>query len=202
MADINLGSTIRELRKQRGITQETLAAALSVTAQAVSKWESGVSFPEMTMIPLIAGYFEVSLDVLFDFDLRKIAGMVQSRIQLYSEIPDQIDFLNAVPEYDVAMYTHKKSKSTAESSLQILKETIPLLAELESFDNDSLFAALSAYASEKGFKVNTVMWPLRTAVSGRQATPSGATGIMDVLGKDESLRRLRMGLEKIEQAAE
>ena len=135
-----------------------------------------------------------------DFDLRKIAGMVQSRIQLYSEIPEQIDFLNAVPEYDVAMYTHKKSKSTAESSLQILKETIPLLAELESFDNDSLFAALSAYASEKGFKVNTVMWPLRTAVSGKQATPAGATGIMELLGKEETLIRLQNAVEKLEQA--
>lgn len=135
-----------------------------------------------------------------DFDLRKIAGMVQSRIQLYSEIPDQIDFLNAVPEYDAAMYTHKKSKSTAESSLQILKETIPLLAELESFDNDSLFAALSAYASEKGFKVNTVMWPLRTAVSGKQATPAGATGIMELLGKEETLVRLQNAVEKLEQA--
>ena len=135
-----------------------------------------------------------------DFDLRKIAGMVQSRIQLYSEIPEQIDFLNAVPEYDVAMYTHKKSKSTAESSLQILKETIPLLAELESFDNDSLFAALSAYASEKGFKVNTVMWPLRTAVSGKQATPAGATGIMELLGKEETLIRLQKAVEKLEQA--
>ena len=81
MADINLGSTIRELRKQRGITQETLAAALSVTPQAVSKWESGVSFPEMIMIPLIAGYFEVSLDVLFDFDLRKIKTHIQKILE-------------------------------------------------------------------------------------------------------------------------
>ena len=77
MTDINLGGTIRELRKQKGITQETLAAALSVTPQAVSKWESGVSFPEMTMIPMIAGYFEVSLDTLFDYDLRKVKTHIQ-----------------------------------------------------------------------------------------------------------------------------
>ena len=77
MTDINLGGTIRDLRKQRGITQETLAAALCVTPQAVSKWESGVSFPEMTMIPMIAGYFEVSLDTLFDYDIRKVKTHVQ-----------------------------------------------------------------------------------------------------------------------------
>ena len=72
MTDINLGGTIRDLRKQKGITQETLAVALSVTPQAVSKWESGISFPEMTMIPILAGYFEVSLDTLFDYDVRKV----------------------------------------------------------------------------------------------------------------------------------
>lgn len=72
MTDINLGGTLRELRKQRGITQETLAAALSVTPQAVSKWESGISYPDMAMIPMIAGYFEVSLDTLFGYDLRKV----------------------------------------------------------------------------------------------------------------------------------
>ena len=81
MTDINLGGTIRELRKQKGITQETLAAALSVTPQAVSKWESGISFPEMTMIPMIAGYFEVSLDTLFDFDLRKIKTHTQKILE-------------------------------------------------------------------------------------------------------------------------
>ena len=134
------------------------------------------------------------------FDLRKIAGMVQSRIQLYKEIPDQVDFLNEVPEYDTAMYTHKKSKSTAESSLTILKETLPLLEELDAFDNDSLFGLLSSYASEKNYKVNTVMWPLRTAVSGKQATPAGATGIMELLGKEETLRRLRAAVEKLGSA--
>lgn len=81
MTNINLGGTIRDLRKQRNITQETLAAALSVTPQAVSKWESGVSFPDMNTIPLIAGYFEVSLDTLFDFDLRKIKTHIQKILE-------------------------------------------------------------------------------------------------------------------------
>lgn len=78
MQEINLGSTLRQLRKKKGITQETLAAALSVTPQAVSKWESGVSYPEMTMIPMIAGYFEVSLDTLFDYDLTRVRNKIQS----------------------------------------------------------------------------------------------------------------------------
>lgn len=81
MSEINLGGTIRDLRKQRGITQETLADALSVTPQAVSKWESGVSYPDMSMIPMIAGYFEVSLDTLFDFDLRKVRTHIQNLLE-------------------------------------------------------------------------------------------------------------------------
>ena len=79
-------------------------------------------------------------------------------------------------------------------------ETIPLLETAEDFGNDALFGLLSAYAKQNEMKVNTVMWPLRTAVSGKQATPAGATGIMEVLGKDETIRRLRAGLDKIEHA--
>lgn len=72
MSEINLGVQIRTLRKKKGLTQEALAAALSVTPQAVSKWESGTSYPEIGMIPLIAAYFDVSLDTLFDFDVRRL----------------------------------------------------------------------------------------------------------------------------------
>lgn len=133
-------------------------------------------------------------------DKEKIADMVKTRIQVFPDIPEMIDFFEAVPEYDAALYIHKKSKSTLESSKKVLTETIPILESLESFDNDSMFAALKDYAGEQGLKVNTVMWPLRTAVSGKAATPSGATGIMDVLGKSESIRRLKAGLAKIEAA--
>ena len=98
------------------------------------------------------------------------------------------------------MYVHKKSKSTPETSAQVLKETLPLLEASDAFDNDSLFALLKSYAELAELKVNTVMWPIRTALSGKQATPAGATGIMEVLGKEESLRRIRIGLEKLEHS--
>jgi glutamyl-tRNA synthetase len=135
-----------------------------------------------------------------DYDKKKIADMVKTRIQIFPDIPDMIRFFEELPEYDASMYTHKKSKSTLESSKKVLTETIPILETLEPFNNDSMFEALKSYANEQGLKVNTVMWPLRTAVSGMAATPSGATGIMDVLGKDESIRRLKAGLAKVEAA--
>ena len=133
-------------------------------------------------------------------DIRKIGEMVKTRIQIFPDITEQVDFFSGVPAYDVSMYVHKKSKSTLETSRKVLMETIPLLETAEDFGNDALFGLLSAYAKQNEMKVNTVMWPLRTAVSGKQATPAGATGIMEVLGKDETIRRLRTGLDKIEHA--
>ena len=133
-------------------------------------------------------------------DIRKIGEMVKTRIQIFPDITEQVDFFSGVPAYDVSMYVHKKSKSTLETSRKVLMETIPLLETAEDFGNDALFGLLSAYAKQNEMKVNTVMWPLRTAVSGKQATPAGATGIMEVLGKDETIRRLRAGLDKIEHA--
>ncbi len=81
MANINLGLKIRELRKKKGITQEALASALSVSPQAVSKWESGLTYPDMSIIPIIAGYFEVSLDTLFDYDLKEIKSKIKKIIK-------------------------------------------------------------------------------------------------------------------------
>ena len=130
---------------------------------------------------------------------RKVAEMVRTRIQVLPDIEDQVSFLREMPDYSLEMYTNKKSKSTLDTSREVLTDVIPRLAELPAFDNDTLYAALAAYAQEKEKKVNTVMWPLRTAVSGRQATPAGATGIMELLGKEETLRRLQAALERMKQ---
>ena len=133
-------------------------------------------------------------------DAKKIAAMVKTRIEVFPDIEEQIDFLAAVPEYDIAMYTHKKMKTNAENSLQLLKEVLPVLEAQEAFDNDSLFAALSAFGKEHEYKTGFVMWPLRTAVSGKQATPGGATELMSILGKDETLARINAAITKLENA--
>lgn len=132
-----------------------------------------------------------------DFDYKKIAALVKTRIEVLPDIREQIDFFEEVPEYDVSLYTHKKMKTDAEKSLALLREVLPVLEEQENFDNDALFETLKAYAGEKGYKIGYVMWPLRTAVSGKQNTPGGATEIMDVLGKVESLARIRRAIEKL-----
>lgn len=133
-----------------------------------------------------------------DLDLKKIAAMVKTRIEVLPDITDHIDFFQELPEYDTDMYFHKKMKSTKETSLTVLREVLPLLEKQEDYSNDALYATLSAYVTEKGYKTGFVMWPIRTAVSGRQMTPAGATEIMEVLGKEESLERIRKGIRMLE----
>lgn len=134
-----------------------------------------------------------------DFDFRKIAAMVQTRIEVFPDIREMVDFFEEVPEYDAAMYTHKKMKTNAETSLQVLKDTLPLLQAQEDYSNDALFAALNAYVKENGYKTGYVMWPLRTATSGKQMTPAGATEIMEIIGKDETIKRVSAAIEKLEK---
>jgi glutamyl-tRNA synthetase len=135
-----------------------------------------------------------------DLDLKKIAAMVKTRIEIFPDIKDQVDFFEQLPEYDVAMYTHKKMKTNAETSLEVLTEVLPILEKQEDYSNDALYQTLSAYVEQKGCKNGYVMWPIRTAVSGKQMTPGGATELMEILGKEESLARIRKGIDKLQNA--
>ena len=133
-------------------------------------------------------------------DYRKIAAMVKTRIEVFPDIAGHIDFFQELPEYDVAMYTHKKMKTDAASSLAVLQDILPILEAQDDFSNDALYQTLVGYVEKTGVKNGYVMWPVRTAVSGKQMTPAGATEIMEVLGKEESLSRIRKGIELLKNA--
>ena len=135
-----------------------------------------------------------------EFDLRKIAAMVKTRIEVFPDIREMVDFFEELPEYDSSMYAHKKMKTSEESSLEVLKELLPLLEAQEDYGNDALYQTLTDYVARKECKNGYVMWPVRTAVSGKQMTPAGATEIMEILGKEESLKRIRKGIEKLQNA--
>ena len=135
-----------------------------------------------------------------DLDFRKIAAMVKTRIEVFPDICELVDFFQEVPEYDTSMYVHKKMKTNEENSLVLLREVLPLLEAQEDYSNDALFEMLSAFGKEKGYKTGYIMWPIRTALSGKQMTPAGATEILEVLGKEESLRRLNAAVEKLQAA--
>ena len=132
-------------------------------------------------------------------DIRKIANMVKTRIEILPQIADHIDFFEKLPEYDISMYTHKKMKTNSENSLALLKEVLPILEATDDYSNDNLFGILSAFGKEHEYKTGFIMWPIRTALSGKQMTPAGATEIMEVLGKDESIRRIKIGIDKLQQ---
>ncbi len=126
-----------------------------------------------------------------DCDLEKIAGLIKTRIEVFPDIKDQVDFFQEVPEYDTAMYCHKKMKTNQETSLEVLKELLPLFEAHEDYTNDALYSVLTGYVAEKGCKNGYAMWPIRTAVSGKQNTPGGATEIMEIIGKEETVKRIQ-----------
>ena len=133
-----------------------------------------------------------------EFDIEKISRLIQVRTERLSDIPVMTSFLAELPAYNAAMFINEKSRSTLESSRNILSQTIPLMEALETWTNESIFACLKTFAVESGFKVGTVMWPIRAGCSGLEATPGGATELADLLGKEETLRRLRFGLAKLQ----
>ena len=135
-----------------------------------------------------------------DVDLTKIADLMKTRIETFLDIAEKIDFFNELPEYDVAMYTHKKMKTNSENSLQVLKDVLPRFEQLEDYSCASIEALLKEYIAEREIKNGMVLWPVRTAVSGKQMTPGGAYEIMEILGKEESLRRIRVGIDMLEKA--
>lgn len=160
------------------------------------KWMNGEYIKKMDFDK----FYEMALPyikevITKDYDLKKIAHMVQTRIEIFPDIRDHIDFFEELPEYDVAMYTHKKMKTNAQTSLEVLQEILPVLEAQEDYSNDALYQTLLKYVEQKGCKNGYVMWPIRTAVSGKQMTPGGATELMEVLGKEESLARIRKGIE-------
>lgn len=130
-----------------------------------------------------------------DLDLKKIAAMVKTRIEVFPDIEALVDFFETLPEYDVEMYTHKKMKTDSASSLKVLQDILPILEAQEDYTNDALYATLVKYVEENGVKNGYVMWPIRTAVSGKQMTPAGATEIMEILGKEETIARIKKGIE-------
>ena len=135
-----------------------------------------------------------------DLDLKKILDMVKTRIEVFPEIGSMVDFFEELPEYSADMYTHKKMKTNTDNSLEVLKELLPSLEETDDYSVDGLHELVFEYIGKKGCKNGQALWPLRTAVSGKQMTPAGAFEIMEVIGKDESIKRIKKGIELLENA--
>ena len=130
-------------------------------------------------------------------DLKAVAALVQPRCEILSDLSERVDFLDKLPDYDTALYVHKKSKTTLENSLASLKAILPALEAQEDWSNDALYATLTVLAEQMGVKNSIVLWPLRVAVSGKASTPGGATELCALLGKAESLSPIRDGIARL-----
>ena len=132
-------------------------------------------------------------------DFKKIAPMIKTRIEIWPDIADMISFFDTLPAYDNSLYFNKKMKTSDETSLEVLKEILPVLEEENDYTNDALYNRIKQFVTEKGIKNGYVLWPLRIAVSGKEMTPCGATEIMEVLGKEEVINRIRKGIAQLEK---
>lgn len=130
-------------------------------------------------------------------DLHAVAALVQPRCEVLTDLAGRVDFLDRLPDYDLQLYVHKKSKTNLENALASLQAALPVLERLEPWTNSAIFEALTALAAEMDVKNSVVLWPVRVAVSGRQSTPGGATELCELLGKEESLARIRKGIERL-----
>ncbi len=134
-----------------------------------------------------------------DYDFKKIAAMIKTRIEIWPDIAEMIDFFEALPDYDTAIYAHKKMKTNEETSLEVLKEVLPLFEAQDDYSNDALYATIQEYVANKGCKNGYALWPIRIAVTGKAMTPCGATEAMEILGKEESINRIKKGIELLEK---
>jgi len=158
-------------------------------------WMNGECFKRMPPEEFFALAREFITVKRGDIDPRRLAEMVRTRISLPSEIAGLLDFIDELPDYSSELYVHKKMKTTVESSLEHLQKALDILVETEPWTEEVIHARLVALAEELGIKNGQVLWPVRTALSGKPASPCGATELAELLGKEESLRRIKAGLE-------
>ena len=131
-------------------------------------------------------------------DAAAIAALLQARCEKLTEIPEKVDFFDALPDYDVEFFTNKKSKTNAEVSLSMLEKAIPALEAIKNWTQDTVHDTLIDLAASLEVKNATLMWPVRIAVAGKLVTPGGAVELCHILGKEETLRRLKLGVEKLQ----
>ena len=189
--------TLEELVKAFNI--DGISKSPSVFDYDKLEWFNGEYIKAMDDTRLVAVFTPYFKQVLGDKDIdyHKLAAILQQRTTKLTDIPEKIDFFAALPEYDKELFVNKKSKTNLENAPVMLKAVYDELSALPSWDHDSIHEALIGLAEKLGVKNGTVMWPARIAVAGKTVTPGGAIEILDILGREESLRRMELGLEKL-----
>lgn len=130
-------------------------------------------------------------------DVAEVAALLQQRCEKLTDIPEKLDFFESLPEYDISLYEHKKSKTDKTISLQMLRTVLPVLESIESWTQSAVHQTLMGLAEKLEIKNATLLWPIRIAAAGKAVTPGGAVEICHILGREETLRRINIGIRKL-----
>lgn len=165
--------------------------------EAKMRWLSGEYIKEMSDEEFVekADAFLKKSKVYGKYDLKKIAALLKTRVEIFSEIPEKIDFLEEFGEYDIALFTHKKMKTDAEIAKAVLPNARKAIADLKEFTFDGVHDAMMKVVADMGLKNGQVFWTVRVAISGKESTPGGVMEIADLLGREETLRRIDFSLD-------
>ncbi|CAM2831474.1 glutamate--tRNA ligase [Hathewaya histolytica] len=132
-------------------------------------------------------------------NLEAISELLQTRVEQLTEVPGKIDFFNELPDYDIELYTHKKMKTNPEVALESLTKVLPVLENLESWTLENLETTVLSFVKELGIKNGQMLWPIRTALSGKASSAGGAFELAYILGREESINRIKIGIEKLQK---
>lgn len=189
--------SLEELKQNFSL--DGISKSSSIFDEAKMKWLSGEYIKEMSDEEFVqtADEFLRQSKVYGKYDLLKIAKLLKTRVEIFSEIPEKINFLEEFGEYDLNMYTHKKMKTDLEIAKIVLPEAKKALSELNDFTFDGIHDAVMALVAKLGMKNGQVFWCIRVAISGKESTPGGVMEIAELLGKEETLRRLDFSIDLI-----
>jgi len=132
-----------------------------------------------------------------DVDLSKISALLQNRTEVFTDIPEQVDFIDEMPDYDLALYENKKMKTNCDTALDALERSLPVMEAVEDWRFDVLHDELFKLIADMGVKNGYILWPVRVAISGKQFTPGGAFEIAEIIGKEDTISRMKRSIEML-----
>lgn len=196
-SDNNEFFTLEELVK--AFNTKGLSKSPSVFDKQKLTWMNGEYFKKMDFDKFYLLAEKCIMDSIKTpgINLKKIAEMVQSRIQFVHEIPALVDFIDRLPDYSTELYLHKKMKTTEEIALSGLEASLPMLQEVDDWTNDNLYNEIIKLVEHLGLKNSQILWPIRTALSGKPTSPCGASELAELLGKEETVNRINIAINKL-----
>lgn len=182
--------TLEELKENFSL--DGISKSPSIFDENKMKWLSGEYVKELSFeeFKSLAKPFLKQSPAYGKFDEDKLLNLVKTRVQIMSEIPEKLDFLTDFAAFDTALFINEKQKASIETAKDILPTVKERLSALSDFNNDALFTALVNLSAELGIKKQALLWIVRIAITGKAATAGGATEIAELLGKNETLRRI------------